>query len=249
MKRKFECKKINWNSYAIIFETGDGDENSGCKLLIQFGFWWIVIPLPQLMSPEKDWVDTSKYAWSNNPAGGYYERWSRDYGVRWNDGMFRIYYGKQTHDSRTDKNKGFFIPWLQWNHVRHSVFDIDGKSRLDVPTISWKLGGNTPYRMIESLPRKEFLFKDFDGEEIKALCLIEEREWHRGEGYFKWLKYFYQPKVSRSLEIKFSSEVGSRKGSWKGGTIGHSIEMADNKEPIDQAFKRYCIANKLEFIN
>ncbi len=74
---------------------------------------------------------------------------------------------------------------------------------------------------------------------IVATCVIEEREWHRGAGWFKWLKWFYPRKIRRSLDLKFSAEVGPEKGSWKGGTIDHGIEMQKGETPR-QAFERYC---------
>lgn len=84
-----------------------------------------------------------------------------------------------------------------------------------------------------------FKFQDFDGQMIIATCMIEEREWHRGRGWFQWLKYFYKPKIRRSLDLKFSEEVGPEKGSWKGGTVGHGIDMLPGETP-EMAFRRYC---------
>lgn len=72
-----------------------------------------------------------------------------------------------------------------------------------------------------------------------ATCKVEEREWHRGEGWFKWLKWFYPAKIKRSLDLSFSAEVGPQKGSWKGGTLGHGIDMLPN-ETVEDAFRRYC---------
>jgi hypothetical protein len=43
----------------------------------------------------------------------------------------------------------------------------------------------------------------------------------------------------RSLSISFKAEVGPEKGSWKGGMMGHSIEMLAG-ESQEQAFRRYC---------
>ena len=74
---------------------------------------------------------------------------------------------------------------------------------------------------------------------IVATCSIEEHEWHRGEGWFSWLRFFYPKKIRRSLDLKFSAEVGPEKGSWKGGTIGHGIEMMAGETPR-KAFERYC---------
>jgi hypothetical protein len=92
-----------------------------------------------------------------------------------------------------------------------------------------------------------FSFKDFDGEELTARTTIEEREWRFGVGWFKWLSLFRKPKISRYLEIAFSGETGERKGSWKGGTIGHSTEMRSG-ELHESAFRRYCAEHDMTFV-
>ena len=40
------------------------------------------------------------------------------------------------------------------------------------------------------------------------------------------------------LDLEFSKETGYEKGSWKGGTMGHSITIQYGEEPLE-AFKRY----------
>ena len=98
----------------------------------------------------------------------------------------------------------------------------------------------------KSCPTVEFTFRDFDGEEIIATTKIEEREWKFGTGYFKWLSMFRRPKVRRVLDLSFSAETGRRKGSWKGGTVGHSIEMIPG-ELHEAAFRRYCAEHEMTF--
>ena len=74
---------------------------------------------------------------------------------------------------------------------------------------------------------------------ISMTTKIEEREWRFGTGYFKWMSLFRPAKISRSLKLDFSDEVGPEKGSWKGGTVGHSIDMLPG-ELHEEAFRRYC---------
>jgi len=50
-----------------------------------------------------------------------------------------------------------------------------------------------------------------------------------------------------SLDISFSGEVGNRKGSWKGGTVGHSTNMRHD-ETHKTAFQRYCVENGMTFV-
>lgn len=95
-------------------------------------------------------------------------------------------------------------------------------------------------------PSASFDFLDFDGELITAKTHIEEREWRFGEGRFKWLSLFRKPMIRRSLDIDFSKETGRRKGSWKGGTVGHSIDMLPG-ELHEAAFRRYCAKHDMTF--
>ena len=57
--------------------------------------------------------------------------------------------------------------------------------------------------------------------------------------WFRWLSVFAKPKISRSLSIEFSEEVGPEKGSWKGGTLGTGTTMLAH-EDAEAAFRRYC---------
>lgn len=100
-------------------------------------------------------------------------------------------------------------------------------------------GFNDQWKAQERVPKAHFGFEDYDGEMIIASTYIEEMEWKFGTGWFKWLRFFRKSKVRRSLDLHFSAEVGPEKGSWKGGTTGHGIEMLDG-ELHEQAFRRYC---------
>lgn len=100
---------------------------------------------------------------------------------------------------------------------------------------------------IAALPTVRFDFTDFDGEAIVATTRIEERQWKFGTKWCKWLSLFRHDKVSRSLDLDFSKEVGERKGSWKGGTLGHAINMLPG-ELHEAAFRRYCAEHRLTFV-
>ena len=96
------------------------------------------------------------------------------------------------------------------------------------------------WREIEkNCPTAAFEIEDFDGQHLTATTRIEEREWHFGAGWFKWLSWFLRPKIRRSLNIDLSDEMGREKGSWKGGTMGTSIEMTQT-ELHESAFRRFC---------
>ncbi len=195
-------------------------------------------------------MDTSRYEWSNGSASGYWDSLPREYGFSCGEGFLDIKFGRQSHDSSTEQRKGYFLPWTQWRHVRHSLYGLDGALYADLPDYPrWNApeGDRKLYEALnEDCPVATFAFLDFDGEALTATAKIEEREWLKGDRWCKWLSWFTKPMVKRSLGLRFSGETGKRKGSWKGGTVGHSIEMLPG-ELHEAAFRRYCAENDMTF--
>lgn len=174
----------------------------------------------------------------------YWEVTPREFGFSITDGHLSVEFGRVTHDSSTEQRWGCFLPWTQWRHVRHSYYGLKGEHVATLPDTgkSYRLDSGRWEReraIADATPTASFAFEDFDGERLTVTTKIEEREWRFGTGWFKWLSLFRRPKVSRSLDLRFSGEVGPEKGSWKGGTIGHSIEMLPG-ELHEAAFRRYC---------
>lgn len=236
--------------FAFSLESGDDEDPEAFARVIAFG-WALRCQLPRwLVRPYKE-KKIAKYRDAETIArlGNTYEEiHSREFGFSLSDmgngyDFFQIHYGRQTHDSSTDKTWSKRLPWKQWDCVRWSVYNPDGSHFATEPRRKKGEKGSDAFfafcRRKDECPTVSFLFADYDGQEITATCRTEEREWHRGEGWFKWLKWFYRPKIRRSLDLHFSAEVGPEKGSWKGGTLGHGIEMLAGETPED-AFKRYC---------
>lgn len=62
-----------------------------------------------------------------------------------------------------------------------------------------------------------------DGDiDVLVTCHITEREWRQ-----KWLKWTkIGTNIKRTLNVDFSEEVGTGRGSWKGGTIGTGFDIS-----------------------
>lgn len=239
---------------AIVIESGDDDERAGCRLRISGFGHTIITAMPPIVRPWRKKVYPGK-AWDEATVkrlgrDWYWDVHRREYGFSYtgDDGFLMVFLGRQTHDSSTTQSWSKFMPWKQWRHVRHSLYGLDGKHFADMPehrrmmdTWDWRKA------LENGCPTATFAFQDFDGEALTATTRIDEREWRRGEGWFKWLSAFYRPKISRSLDIRFSGETGKRKGSWKGGTIGHSIKMQPG-ELHESTFRRYCAEHGMTFI-
>jgi hypothetical protein len=239
--------------FALMLGSGDCDDYPGCRLRIRVGRHTLIVALPQIIRPWRQWheIRTEPTRSQMIAAGrkpGYWEQHAREYGFSTLDNSLHLRFGPQTHDSETTKSKCWFYPWTDHKCIRHSLYDLDGEHFATLP--EWGLRhkhGWTVRNAIEAIcPTAKFEFKDFDGEQITATCKIEEREWQRGRGIFRLL-FIGRNLVSRSLDLRFSSEVGKRKGSWKGGTIGHSIKMLAG-ETAEAAFRRYCLQEKLTFV-
>lgn len=243
----FTYSRDNKGYRPLAIELSSGcDECPGAQIRFSGLGHTLIIALPAIIKPDRRWVDTSHYSWSSGPNSGYWDINQRQYGFSLWDGHLSISFGRSTMDSSTDQQWGCFLPWTQWRFVRRSFFGLDGERVSTVPDTDSD-GLRRQWDIKEATPTASFRFRDFDDEEITATTLIEEREWLFGTGWFKWLSWFRKPKVRRSLDIDFSSEVGPRKGSWKGGTIGDSIEMQPG-ELHEAAFQRYCAENNLTFL-
>lgn len=225
----------------LVLASGD-DEYPGCKLHVVFWRWYITLSLPPIIKP-----DVLKVRGQFN----YDQLIERSYGAYLFENHFNVLYGRgdaNFHRDEFGKEQRWscFLPWTEWRHVRHSLYGLNGE-------LIWSGGEKHPYdefcEMREQVvPKVAFSLKDFDGEDIAATTFIEEREWHRGEGWFKWLAWFFAPKVRRSLDISFDKETGPRKGSWKGGTMGCGIDM-NQGELHEAAFRRYCQDHNMIFIS
>lgn len=223
-------------TFKLVLSSGAGDDYPGCKLTVAFWRWLIVFNLPPIIKP-----DVFKVRGQYN----YDELIERRYGVYLFENHFNICYGRgdANHHRKEfgeEQRWSCFLPWNEWRHVRHSLYGLDGEhifSQFDKDKIPNRYDAFRAEE--EKTPKRVFKFLDYDGEEIEATTYIEEREWHRGEKWCKWLSLFFKPMIRRSLDVQFNKETGPRKGSWKGGTIGHGIDM-DPGELHESAFRRYC---------
>lgn len=248
------CRDTRYRPFAIMLGSGDGDDYPGCRLRLSALGFTLIIALPAILKPWRRWVPITTepsrsqlIAQGREP--GYWDSHEREYGFTAAEGALHWHYGPQTHDSETTKSKCWFFPWREHRMVRHSLYDLEGDHFADLPEWGFRYkNGWTVRNAIEAAcPTARFAFDDFDGERIVASCKIEEREWKRGKGVFRLL-YLGRNKIRRDLDLQFSSEVGKRKGSWKGGTIGHSIDMLPG-ELHEAAFQRYCDQQGLTYVS
>lgn len=246
----------SYKPWAIILKSrGDDDHDRGCHLRISLRSLTLIVALPNIIKPHMDKVYPDSWDAATVERLGRNWYWNvdpREYGFSCSDGHFNVYYGRtggSTCDSSIEQRWGCSLPWMQWRHIRHSFYGLQGEHLYDEQQGSnlGDKGWRERQAREDAVPSRIFAFKDFDSEALTVTTKIEEREWRFGTGYFKWLSVFRRPKISRSLDLSFSNETGRRKGSWKGGTMGHSIEMRPG-ELHESAFKRYCVEHEMTFV-
>lgn len=245
----------NWNNHIRLeFSSGNPDnDHPESGITIAFWKWYIHIKCWMPFKPlEKKVTATFWDAATVERLGRdwYIDYTERRYGFYVSEGHFNVNYGRYSHDSDNEDRWSCFLPWTQWRHVRHTMYnpdgtmffeELEGKKGLKKDWMEWHLAR-------DNIPKVCFRFKDFDGEIIEVETFVEERQWKRGTKWCSWLSLFYKDKIRRSLDLAFTKEVGKRKGSWKGGTLGHSIDT-EVGEPYSSAFQRYCVENKLTFLD
>ena len=245
------ARNARWQPITMVISSGDDEDRAGCRLRISALGHTIITALPPIIRPwrrkiyPEGWDAETVQRLGRN---WYWDTHPRDYGFSCADGFLQVFLGRQTHDSSTTQGWSKFLPWTQWRRVRYSLYGLAGEHYWTAPAnVRLADGGWKERKAIEdACPSRTFAFKDYDGEALTASTRIEEREWLFGKGWFKWLSAFRQPKIRRRLDIAFSGETGKRKGSWKGGTIGHSIDMLPG-EMHEAAFRRYCGEHQMEF--
>lgn len=241
-------KNGSYKHTGIILGSGDGDEYAGCRLRVSLFGWTVIASLPQIIAPWRVWVDTSHYEWGKQNIG-YWDTGEREYGFTLSEGHLSVALGRVTNDSSTEQRWGCFLPWTEWRCVARRYYDGSGRlaytdthqgpRSIEDHRAHWKAR--------DAVSTVDFSFMDFDGERLIAKTRVEEYEHRFGAGWFKWLSLFRRRRIRRSLDIQFSGETGRRKGSWKGGTIGHDIEML-RFETHGDAFRRYCDEHGMKFV-
>lgn len=249
-----EIYKNNHNEFGIVIKTNFCDEEPLNSNIINIMFfkWSIYIQIPQILKP----LPIQEY---NNYSKSYYTTYlGREYGIyTFEDVVFLkygIYNDNWCRDSKYNSRMLILnMNWKQYTFVRNTIYDKNFSVLWQKHDLDKSLNVNSDidsWDFIENMSddnKFKFKFSDFDDEEITAICHIEERVWYKGRKEFSWLKYFTKPLIRLSLAIKYSSEVGHKKGSWKGGVIGTGIDF-DINENIADVFKRHCDNNNLTFI-
>lgn len=152
---------------------------------------------------------------------------SPKWGIAIHNNTFWIYKGGKGNWNGGNKWWTWDIPFFTKTWIRTSILLKDNTwehetkdNRKDFYEDGWK----------EKQASWQYDYLDkYDNTIIPTTIYVEEREWR--PKWLTWTKLFSL--VRRTIDIDFSKEVGSRKGTWKGGTTGCSYELLKNETPLD----------------
>ena len=231
---------------GFVLDSGD-EEHPGCHLRMHAFRRTLIVELPPTLWPHRRKVTAHSWDAATVARLGrdwYWDEHSREFGAVFIDDALHLSFGPQTNDSSTSRSKCWFVPWMNWRHCRTSLYGLRGEHvYTEAKGDRWERW----HAAREACPSVSFEFDDYDRERIEARAHVEEMEWRFGTGWFKWLSLVRRARIRRSLYLAFSKEVGPKKGSWKGGTVGHAIEMLPG-ELHEAAFRRYCAEHRLSFV-
>ena len=215
---------------GFCIKFGDGDEEPESYVRLHLFKFTVLCPIPALLKPWKEWVDTSRYDWSKPPYG-YWETGSRQYGLSFHATEMHWRFGKQKDEWPNGGSGCWFYPWRDHKLIGRAYSDASGK---------------IVEASEDEKPVEVFWVSDFDGTLIEAKVAIAHLRYRVGKGLWHWLM-LGKTKTYTRLDVSFSAETGRRKGSWKGGTLGVSMLA----EPFDlhaTAMRRYCEKNDMQLI-
>lgn len=214
MIKKFKNKEINNSILTFYFTKHFELSYSVCgyfsnkpRITISLLFFTLILKIP-FRNKWTDECDPPKY------------------GIAIHHNSFWIYMGGKGNWGG-NKSKAWDFPFITKNWYRTSILLKDDT------WVHEKRGSNKDFwhekwNDLKKIWNYDFLDKT-DNTLIPTKIHVTEREWR--PKWLEWTNLF--SKVRRSIEVEFSEEVGSRKGSWKGGTIGCGYDMLPNENPID----------------
>lgn len=156
-----------------------------------------------------------------------------NYGIGIHNGTLWLYLGGNGNMYGGNKWLSWDLPWFTKNHYKHYVLGKDNKW-IDVSAhdydwfekhigyLNWDLEANE--RSLAKIYYDTW-HDDYDNTDISAKYRVEARIWR--PKWFAWTSLFQT--IEKYITVSFEYEVGSEKGTWKGGTIGASFEFKDSE--------------------
>lgn len=225
--------RFNWHS--------DDEEHEGnlVNICLIWGNLWL--QLPRILKARVKRVKATSWDAATVARMGrdwYESKTKRIYGFSCTATDLHLHYGIQpgswsrNDPANSDHTKLFTWPWANWRMVRHDLMLADG-TWIPCPR-DWY--SSMPATDPAGLYRARLPYRyQFDGldQSTTASLTVWRREW-RLKG-LRWLPLF--ARKSQCIDIDFADEMGTRRGSWKGGVTGCSYDLRPDETP-EQALRR-----------
>lgn len=217
--------KLNFPCFEITYSKC-GYFDGRPQFVLGLIFFQIIFYLPWI---NEEWQDES-----NPPM----------YGIAIRDKSVWIYRGGKGNLNGGNKWWCFDIPFITWRFYKHYILSKKD-DWIDVTYQQWDSPERKKFEAeigylgwVNELPDDMTLAKvyygkwidHYDDSIIDAKYRVEKRQWRP-----KWLTWtsLFQ-KEYKYIEVCFKDEVGSKKGTWKGGVISASCDFkpCDNDDPV-----------------
>lgn len=237
-------------SKQLSFGISSGEEEPENLIwLYLFNRYWYWAIDKQIIKPKTKWVDTSHYQWAKpGPDGrcGYTDELTVEYSFAIRKHSMSIQYGVVQDCWPNEYSTLISFPWAMHRQVSETFYSYDPKTReITVFETLNEKQCETVYASLDvekKVPKFKVAFTDYDGTEVVATCHVVGRKWRRGVKWAKFVGWFQRAKSGLALYYAYNKEVGTEKGSWKGGTIGGALDIQIGQDPFE-AFKVYAASS------
>lgn len=157
---------------------------------------------------------------------------SAAWGFNYHDNTVWFYIGGGGNFEGGKKWKTFNMPWYhEWYRTSTLLSDLTWYHEKKGFRKNYKGNDYGSYDWIKENRWKDTVpyTDNYDGTIVNATISVEEREWRMNWLY--WCPLFN--KIRTTINVEFDQEIGSRKGSWKGGTIGCGYNLLPNETPYE----------------
>lgn len=149
-----------------------------------------------------------------------WERKSERYGWYLLDDSLNLYWGESYYS--------WDIPFTSMIYQSNELLHLDSQNVVACLDGDWDERQAAVAKQTKTFPYR-YSLKSGEVQQVTASVYLSRRTWRRK---WTWIKH-----VSNSIDIRFSSGVGERSGSWKGGCTGCSFSILPG-ETVEQCLRR-----------
>lgn len=196
-----------WSGFTLCYKEAEIDEKAYIQIYFIWGklFWYLSKKTKPYIRGEYDYDEPKQWGIS------YYKETPAIY-VKW---------GKY--------HKFFDMPW-SYDWIRTSNLRKDNTWENETKGNRKDFYNQTKW---EDILFKEdydytYILNNGQTQNVIATIGVTEREWRMK--FLKWTKFYN--KVHRDIDVSFSSEIGERSGSYKGGVVGKGYIMILGETPL-----------------